>query len=109
MLLEINKEFQLNVEHRELTSEERMLGDGGEHKENTEMKELLWFRLRPISHLLEALNIEESDECRLGATRSLESPEHLLRECEATRTLKRELYRKKREIDPERELEDESS
>ena len=79
MLLVINKEFQLNVEHRELTSEERrvkyleMLDDGGElHKENTEMKELLWFRLRPISHLLEALNIEESDECRLGATRSLE-------------------------------------
>lgn len=112
-----------------------MLEDGGElHKEieNTERNtqgELLWYLSGhgPFRSYLKRFGIEESDECRLCEKGPAETPEHLLRECEATRAIMPEnenhldqieesiraitleLYRRRREIERARELENEDS
>lgn len=135
-VLDINKEFELNVEHQELNGEERkakymeMLEDGGElHREieNTETRELLWYLSGhgPFRSYLKRFGIDESDECRLCEKGTAETPMHLLRECEATRAMMPEdensldqieetiraitleLYRKRREIERAKELENE--
>ena len=95
-VLDINRELELDAAHNNLPKDERrskyqeLLDDKGElHREleNTETKELLWFLAGhgPYRTYLKRFNIVATDECRLCRSKSAESPEHLLKECEATR------------------------
>ena len=100
-VLDISEEIRFKRENEAKSSDEKKINykerlreeskELYDELEESETKELIWFVVNhgPFRTYLKRFGLDSNETCRLCGHRCLETPEHLLRECEATREFMR--------------------